>query len=63
MNRRILFIGGDKRMLYARDILGKRFCCDTLGLSEENAPPVGRYGCVILPFPASRDGQTINAPL
>ena len=56
MNRRILFIGGDKRMLYARDILGKRFCCDTLGLSEENAPPVGRYGCVILPFPASRDG-------
>lgn len=63
MNRRILIIGGDKRMLYARDILAERFCCDTLGLSEENRQPVGRYDCVILPFPACRDGATINAPL
>lgn len=62
MNKRFLFIGGDKRMLFARRYLSEHYVCDTLGLSE-NAQPVGRYDFIVLPLPVSRCGDIINAPL
>lgn len=62
MDNRFLFIGGDKRSLYAQKMLSEEFCCDRLGLGGVNPEPLGKYGRIVLPLPVSRDGLNINAP-
>ena len=59
---RVLFIGGDKRMIYAAERLSQVTGVDTLGLGEKNLP-TGRYDIIILPLPFSRNTGEINAPL
>lgn len=56
--KRFLFIGGDKRMEYAADYMSKAYPVDRLGSDITG----GRYECIVLPLPVSRDGAHINAP-
>ena len=62
MDNRFLFIGGDKRSLYAQKMLSEEFGCDRLGLGGVYPEPIGRYGRIVLPLPVSRDGLSVNAP-
>lgn len=65
-----LFLGGDLRMLFAARYLNRYHSCFVKGF--ENAPsrfdflPVAREGmkfdCIVLPLPASTDGETIVSP-
>lgn len=67
--KNFLFLGGDLRMLYAARHLNKRYDCFVYGFDKgEITPPVAvlrepaKYSAVILPLPASLDGQHISAP-
>ena len=65
-----LFLGGDLRMLFAAHYLNKSYSCFVKGF--ENAPgnslniPVAEKGMtfdyIVLPLPASVDGETIVSP-
>lgn len=61
MDNRVLFIGGDIRMIHAAKAVSQRYEVHTLGLPF-GMPAEGRYGAVVLPLPFSRGGY-INAPL
>lgn len=63
MDKRFLFIGGDKRIIYAADVISRRYGTAFIGLTEDFPAPSGEYGCIVLPLPFSRDGVNINAPL
>jgi dipicolinate synthase subunit A len=73
-----LVMGGDQRFLHTATALSRRGSCDIFGFSQYehesgtslakglgHAPsmPVSKYSCVVLPLPASRDGENINTPL
>ncbi|MGN1118809.1 MAG: dipicolinate synthase subunit DpsA [Oscillospiraceae bacterium] len=62
MDDRFLFIGGDKRIIYAQQIIAQRFVCDRMGQGGVYPEPIGKYGRVVLPMPVSRDGSSITAP-
>lgn len=70
--KKMLFIGGDKRMIYAAEKLSERFACYSCGLGEpesadiaEAALPISEnyFDYAVLPLPASRDGVNIYCPL
>lgn len=61
MNERFLFIGGDKRMQSALEVISQRFPCGSLGTTLADSAE-GRYGRIVLPLPLTRDGESINAP-
>ncbi len=63
MDNRFIFLGGDRRIIYAARSIAQRRSVSALGLSGEFPAPQGRYGGVILPLPATTDGSFINAPL
>lgn len=63
MDNRVLFIGGDKRMIYAARKLSAQLSVDTLGLTEGESELSGHYSTVVLPLPWSRDGKAVSAPL
>ncbi len=58
-----LFLGGDKRIIYAAELISQ--CCGVAaaGLGDRFSPPEGKYDRIVLPLPFSRDGVNINAPL
>lgn len=58
-----LFLGGDRRIIYAAELMAQSGAVCAEGLCGEFAPPEGRYSRIVLPLPFSRDGMTINAPL
>lgn len=58
----ILFIGGDKRMNYAADMLSAEHTVWRLGLGDRPAPS-GKYNTIVLPLPLSKNGREISAPL
>lgn len=59
----ILFLGGDKRIIYAAEHISRSSEVCAEGLGERFSPPSGRYSRIVLPLPFSRDGVNINAPL
>lgn len=59
----ILFLGGDKRIIYAAELMSQSCGVHAAGLDERFTPPEGRYSRIVLPLPFTRDGMTINAPL
>lgn len=59
----ILFIGGDKRIIYAAELISQTSGVCALGLGGSFPPPSGKYPAIVLPLPFSRNGVTINAPL
>ena len=59
----ILFIGGDKRILYAAELISQSTQVHSLGLGGSFPPPQGKYPAIVLPLPFSRSGVTVNAPL
>ena len=59
----ILFIGGDKRILYAAELISQSTQVHSLGLDGSFPPPQGKYPAIVLPLPFSRSGVTVNAPL
>ncbi len=61
MDNRVLFIGGDIRMIHAAKAVSHRYEVHTLGLPIGTAAE-GRYGAVVLPLPFAKGGY-INAPL
>ncbi len=63
MDNRFIFLGGDRRIIYAAQTIAQRRSVSALGLSCGLSAPTGRYGAVVLPLPATTDGVTINAPL
>lgn len=63
MDNRFLFLGGDRRIIYAALDIARRRSVSALGLSDGFSAPSGRYGAIVLPLPATLDGVHINAPL
>ncbi len=61
MDSRFLFLGGDRRSVFAAQAISKRRSVSALGLEGFSAPE-GRYGAIVLPLPFMREGA-INAPL
>lgn len=61
--KEILFLGGDKRVVYAARAASKVCRVSALGLDGGFPEPNGRYEYIVLPLPATRDGVNINAPL
>lgn len=65
---RILFLGGDLRMLYAAEYLNKGHSCFVYGFEEAEefpAPAAGRIipcDYAVLPLPCTTDGKHINMP-
>ena len=61
---KILLIGGDRRMLYAKDALERRgHTVKTLGLLAGDGEDISGAGAVILPVPLTRDQVNINCAL
>ena len=58
----ILFIGGDRRMTFAAELISRSGSVSALGLDVCFDEPAGKYGSIVLPVPFSRDGININAP-
>lgn len=63
MDNRFLFLGGDRRIIYAAHAISQRRSVSALGLADGFPAPSGRYGAVVLPLPATTNGISINAPL
>lgn len=63
MEKRFLFLGGDKRISFAAQKISQQYITEKIGLGEVYLEPMGRYDCIVLPLPATRDGVYINAPL
>ena len=61
---KILIIGGDKRMLFAKSYLETEgFETDTLGLFADDSGDIKESDIILLPVPATRDKVNINCPL
>ncbi|MCH5324582.1 MAG: hydroxyacid dehydrogenase [Eubacterium sp.] len=60
---KILVLGGDKRCIYAAGELARTAQVDMFALAGHNARPAGKYDCVLLGLPCSRDNVTVNAPM
>ncbi len=61
---KILIIGGDKRMLFAKaDLEAKGFITETLGLLDGDKGDINDADVLLLPVPATRDNININCPL
>ncbi len=61
---KILIIGGDKRMLFAKYYLEtKGFETDTLGLIGGDCGDISAAEIILLPVPSTRDKVNINCPL
>lgn len=58
----ILFIGGDKRMNYAADLISAEHTVWRLGLGDFPKPR-GKYNMIVLPLPLTKNGREIFAPL
>ncbi len=63
MDNRFLFIGGDRRIIYAAQALAARHSVAAVGLSAFLPQPDGRYHNIVLPLPFSREEGFLNAPL
>ncbi len=63
MDNRTIFLGGDRRIIYAARAIAARRSVAAMGLSDEFPAPVGSYTDIVLPLPFSRDEGFINAPL
>lgn len=63
MDNRYLFIGGDRRIIYAAKALAQRHSVAALGLSENMPNAEGKYRNIVLPLPFSREEGFLNAPL
>ncbi len=61
--KKILFLGGDKRITYAARAVSEYCSVSAEGLDESFPAPSGKYGYIVLPLPATRDGVNITAPL
>ncbi len=59
----ILFLGGDKRIIYAAKAVAKHYPVSATGLGDSFPVPKGKYDNIVLPLPATRDGVNITAPL
>ncbi len=57
-----LFIGGDRRIMYAAEYIGSDYPVYCLGLGCDTIPEE-KFSYIVLPLPFSRDGICANAPL
>lgn len=64
LNKSFLFIGGDKRQLYAaKKLINLGHTCDIFGFSgKESFDYNKKYDVFVLPAPLSKDGENIFAP-
>lgn len=60
---KLLILGGDIRLRYTADMLGRDHEVYTYGQSRLDMLPDEKCDAVILGLPASRDGVNVNAPL
>ncbi len=63
MDNRFLFIGGDRRIIYAALSILRRRSVSALGLGDTFSAPEGRYGAIVLPLPFHNGQDGINAPM
>ncbi len=62
--KRVLIIGGDKRLKIAKQQLDKQnFQVDTLGLYPADNGKIEDSDIILLPVPTTRDNQTVYCPL
>ena len=59
---KLLFLGGDRRMTVAYDILSKKYECSSWGLFDNDYCDIKWADVVILPIPTTRDNKYINTP-
>lgn len=59
----IVFLGGDKRQLYAARELSRYFTIYATGLGDEFPAPQGECAAAVLPIPVTRNGTDFCAPL
>ena len=60
---KILFLGGDRRMITAYNILKNEHEVSSLGLFPNDDGNISAADAIVLPVPATRDGDTVNCPL
>lgn len=58
-----LFLGGDRRIVFAAELISQCGAVSAVGLGENFPLPEGKCPRLVLPLPFSRDGVNINAPL
>lgn len=62
--KRVLIIGGDKRLKTAKNRLDKEnFYVDTLGLFPNDCGEIENSDVIVLPVPTTKDGETVYCPL
>ncbi len=62
--KRVLIIGGDKRLKIAKKQLDKQgFYVDTLGLYPSDNGEIENSDIILLPVPTTKDGKTVFCPL
>ena len=62
--KRVLFIGGDKRSLYAMEELKNRgFSVSSYGISRDGFEEISDFDVIVLPVPTTRDKRTVFCPL
>ena len=62
--KRVLIIGGDKRLKSTKKQLDKEnFLIDTLALYPDDDGKIEDADIIVLPVPTTKDGQTVFAPL
>ena len=59
----LLFIGGDRRMRVAYDVLKDKYSVESLGLFPGDGGDITAADAVIFPLPATKDGKTVYCPL
>lgn len=60
--KRILIIGGDKRLKVAERILSREYRVETLGLYENDNGNISDCDVLLLPVPTTKDNITVYAP-
>lgn len=62
--KRVLIIGGDKRLKIAKKQLDKEnFLVETLGLYPDDNGKIENADIILLPVPTTKDGKTVYCPL
>ena len=62
----IIFLGGDRRMVYAAEVFKREYNCIICGFGGNDSSALNserEYDYAVLPIQPTRDGKTIPSPL
>ena len=62
--KKVLFVGGDNRSIYAMDELKQRgFFVSSYGLHENDYNSISDFDVIVLPIPTTKDKKTVFCPI